>query len=139
MSKKQGQAIKAARTNAGLTQAELAAKLKTVSASDISRAERGEKELTQDTIKQIAKITGVTQTSLLNAGKGGAGTASSAKTSSGSSVKLTAAEKRILELYRKADADTKKAAEKLLKGEKSRMEDFLNSLIGTTIDTLMKK
>ena len=68
--KKVGNLIKKARTNAGLTQAALAAKIKGVSASDIGKAERGEKELTQAVLKEIAKVTGVTQKSLLDASKG---------------------------------------------------------------------
>ena len=70
MSKKLGELIKKARTDAGLTQEQLAKKVDGVSASDISKAERGEKELTQAALKQIAKATGVTQASLLQAAKG---------------------------------------------------------------------
>ena len=127
--KKVGTLIKEARTKAGLTQEQLAKKVAGLSAADISKAERGEKELTQEQLKAIAKATGVTQKSLLEAPKGGTASSSSsgtAKTSSG--VKLTAAEKKLLELYRKADADTKAAAMKLLEGEAE--ED--NSL-GTTL------
>ena len=53
--KKVGDLIKEARTGAGLTQAQLAAKVDGVTASDISKAERGEKELTQAQLRQIAK------------------------------------------------------------------------------------
>lgn len=67
---KTGEAIKAARTGAKLTQTQLAAQLSNVTASDISKAERGEKELTKTALREIAKITGVTQTSLLNAESG---------------------------------------------------------------------
>ncbi|MDO4484861.1 MAG: helix-turn-helix transcriptional regulator, partial [Clostridia bacterium] len=66
---KTGTLIKEARTGAGLTQEKLAASIKGVSAQDISKAERGELMLTQETLKQIAKLTGVTQTSLINAAK----------------------------------------------------------------------
>lgn len=72
--KKLGDLIKEARTNAGLSQAALAEQVDGVSASDIGKAERGEKELTQAALKQIAKATGVTQKSLLEAA-GGASTA----------------------------------------------------------------
>jgi ribosome-binding protein aMBF1 (putative translation factor) len=41
--KKVGDLIKEARTNAGLTQAQLAKKVDGVTASDISKAERGER------------------------------------------------------------------------------------------------
>ena len=71
MGKKVGALIKEARTGAGMTQEQLARKVKGLTASDISKAERGEKDLTRDQLKMIAKATGVTQTSLLNAEKGG--------------------------------------------------------------------
>ena len=152
--KKVGDLIKEARTNAGLTQAQLAKKVDGVTASDISKAERGEKELTQAALKQIAKATGVTQSSLLNAPKGASGksgkTASAGKTSgsgktsgkTGSSgkateeYKLTAAEKKLIDLYREADADTKKAAVSLLKGEKPE-GGILASLFSGAVDTLL--
>ena len=69
MAKKVGTLIKEARTEAGLTQEQLARKIKGVSAADISKAERGELELTQAVLKDIAKATGVTQKSLLDAAK----------------------------------------------------------------------
>ena len=135
--KKVGALIKEARTAAGLSQEALAKKIKGLSASDISKAERGEKELTQEALKAIAKATGVTQKSLLDAAKGGS---SSAKTSSSSkktnSVKLTSAEKTMLDAYRKADADTQKAALKLLKGEKGLASDLLGSILNNAIDML---
>ena len=84
-SKTVGTLIKEARTAAGLTQAALAKKVDGVTSSDISKAERGEKELTQAQLKQIAKATGVTQSSLLNAPKGGTSTSSTSSSSSSSS------------------------------------------------------
>ena len=154
--KKVGDLIKEARTNAGLSQTALAAGIEGLSASDIGKAERGEKELTQAQLKAIAKATGVTQKSLLEAPKG----ASAAKTTAAkkpaaakktttaakkpaaaakkpaSSVakteegeKLTAAEKKLLELYRAANADTKKAAVALLKGEKTEDGGVLGSIL----------
>ena len=50
--KKVGNLIKNARQNAGMTQEQLARKVRNCSANDISRAERGEKELTTDQLKQ---------------------------------------------------------------------------------------
>lgn len=70
--KKVGTLIKEARTNADLTQEQLARRISGLTASDISLAERGKKDLTQAQLKQIAKITGVTQASLLNAAKSAA-------------------------------------------------------------------
>ena len=66
MAKKVGELIKEARTAAKLTQAQLAEQVTVLAAADISKAERGEKELTQAQLKQIAKATGVTQASLLD-------------------------------------------------------------------------
>lgn len=136
MADKLGTLIKEARTGAKLTQEQLAGRLDGVSASDISKAERGEKQLSQATLKQIAKITGVTQASLLNAAKG-SGTsaakkpASAKKTDSKDALNLTAAEKKLVELYRAADSDTKKAAVKLLKGEQEPgVADLLGALLG---------
>ena len=147
--KKVGDLIREARTAAGLTQAGLA-KAAGVTASDISKAERGEKELTQAALKAIAKATGVTQASLLNAPKG----ASGAKTGSGKTAakpaskpaakpaakaddyKLTAAEKKLVDLYRAADSDTKKAAVSLLKGEKQE-GGILGSLFSSAVDSLI--
>ena len=57
-SKKVSTLIKEARVSAGLTQEQLARKIAGLSASDISLAERGKKELTQDQLKKIAKATG---------------------------------------------------------------------------------
>lgn len=135
MANKVGPLIKEARTDARLTQEQLAKKIKGISANDISRAERGELELTQAVLKEIAKITGVTQSSLINAAKNSTYKASAkkpaSKTGSGStSVKVTASEKKLLELYRAADSDTKKAAVSLLKGESTGIGDIIGSLLG---------
>lgn len=130
--KKVGTLIKEARTNAGLTQEQLARRISGLSASDISMAERGKKELTQAQLKQIAKVTGVTQASLLNAAKG---TAAKKTSSAGSkTMKVTATEKKLVELYRKADSDTKKAALNMLKGDEDLTELFLENLMDTVQD-----
>ncbi|RKM53966.1 hypothetical protein D6853_14545 [Butyrivibrio sp. X503] len=57
------------------------------------------------------------------------GTTTATKKATGSSVKVTTAEKKLLELYRAADADTKKAAVALLKGEKSQLGGILESIL----------
>ena len=140
--KKVGDLIKEARTNAGLSQAALAAQVDGVSASDIGKAERGEKELTQAALKAIAKATGVTQKSLLEAPKGASAAAKKTSSSSATSkktteeIKLSAAEKTLVKLYRAADSDTKKAAVSLLKGEKTELGDLLNSLLGGAMGML---
>ncbi len=130
-----GELIKEARTAAKLSQAALA-EAAGVSASDIGKAERGEKELSQTALKAIAKATGVTQKSLLDAAKtaapakkaaSSAKKTSTAKKTAAPAEELTAAEKSLLNAYRKADAETRKAALKLLRGEKD--EDILSTLI----------
>ena len=135
-SKKVGTLIKEARTEAGLTQEQLARRISGLSAGDISLAERHQKNLTQDQLKQIAKITGVTQTSLLEAAKG-----STAKKPAGSksSMQVTAAERTLVELYRAADADTRKDALKVLKGQDSLTEDILESLMDSVQDLFSGK
>ena len=140
--KKVGTLIKEARTNAGLTQEQLARKISGLSASDISLAERGKADLTQAQLKQIAKITGVTQASLLNAAKGTTAKKTTAKsttktsTSSKTSIKVTATEKKLVELYRAADADTRKSALNLLKGESTTAEDIIENLLESVQDML---
>lgn len=159
MANKVGALIKEARTGAGLTQEQLAKKVDGVTASDISKAERGEKELTQTQLKLIAKATGVTQASLLNAAKSGTTaaktstakkTATTAKKPAASTakkpastkkeeeIKLTAAERKLLELYRAADKNTKDAALKVLKGEKQDLLSLLggSDLLGSVTDLL---
>ena len=140
-SKKVGTLIKEARVNADLTQEQLARKISGLSASDISLAERGMKDLTQEQLKKIAKVTGVTQASLINASKGSSGkkTTSSA---SRSSMQVTASEKKLVELYRKAGTEDRKAALKALKGEDSLTDDIFEALLDNiskekVLDTLM--
>ncbi len=133
--KKVGTLIREARTKAGLTQEQLAKKISGLSATDVSKAERGEKELTQEQLKAIAKATGVTQKSLLDAAKGGATTAAAKKPASSSSggVKLTAAEKKLVSLYRKADdAARQKALDTLEKSVSGGTDagDLLSGLLG---------
>jgi transcriptional regulator with XRE-family HTH domain len=173
--KKVGELIKEARTKAGLSQTALAEQVGGLSGSDIGKAERGEKELSQTQLKAIAKATGVTQKSLLEAPKGGASAtaakkttaaktttaktgsaaakkpaakttttakkttaakktttakkteSSAAKTAATTAVELTSAEKTMLNAYRKADADARKAALKILKGEQD--ADILSTLL----------
>ena len=135
-SKKVGTLIKEARTEAGLTQEQLARRISGLSAGDISLAERHQKNLTQDQLRQIAKITGVTQTSLLEAAKG-----SSAKKPAGakSSMQVTATERRLVELYRAADTETRKDALKVLRGQDSLAEDILESLLDGVQDMFSGK
>ena len=138
-----GELIKEARTSAGLTQEQLAQSVGDMTASDISKAERGQKVPTQNQLKQIAKTTGVTQKSLLDAAKAqdaagsgntssgtaASGKTTSGKTTSGNTVQVTATEKKLLELYRAADSDKKKAVMSLLKGETQTASEMISSLL----------
>lgn len=137
--KKLGQLIRAARTDAGLTQEQLARKVKNCAASDISKAERGEKALTTDQLKQIAKATGVTQKSLLDAAKGtgATGTSSSSSSASKTSMKVSSTERRLVELYRAADSQTKKNAMSVLKGEG--VQTLVGSLVSSAINAVTGK
>lgn len=142
MANKVGALIKEARTGAKLTQEQLAKKVDNVTAADISKAERGEKELTQTALKQIAKATGVTQTSLIEAAKASTYGESSAKKATSTAkkttttakkedeFKLSSTEKKLVELYRAADSDTKKKVTAILKGEDTGSEDLLENLLG---------
>lgn len=166
--KKVGVLIREARTAADLTQEKLASKLgASVSASDVSKVERGEADFTNAQLKEIAKLCGVTQASLLNAPKNiseaakkkaakassktesktaaKTGSKTSSKTTSKSdskaakkpavpasantSMKVTSTEKKLVEAYRLADSDLKKAAMKLLKGEYG---DTITGLLSST-------
>ncbi|MBR3904993.1 MAG: helix-turn-helix transcriptional regulator [Clostridia bacterium] len=165
MAKKIGTLIKEARTGAGLTQEALAKKITGVSASDISKAERGETEFSQDVLKKIAKACGVTQASLLNAAKEPAKKTTTKKivsakkttadkdeekkstakktttkktAASDSTMKLTAAEKKLVQLYRDADSDTKKEVLKLLSPEEESDDNPLLDVLGDILGGLLK-
>ena len=168
MANKVGALIKEARTGAGLTQEQLARKIKGISADDISKAERGEKELTQVVLKEIAKATGVTQKSLLDAAKKPASsakkttsstkkTASAAKKTTSSAKKTTASgrkttsqtftisaqEKKLINAYRDADDKVKAAVNLVLLGTDSLAsqkgsDDMLSALLGGLKDLFMR-
>ena len=159
MGKKVGKLIKEARTNADLTQEQLARKVAGVSANDISKAERGEKDLTQTQLKAIAKATKVTQASLINAAKEESGTAKKtttkktttttkkttttttkkAKTPSNAntSMKVTSTEKKLIEAYRLADSEAKKRAISVLKGETSDIADVVEDVLGDVLGGIL--
>lgn len=155
MANKVGNLIKKARTDAGLTQEQLAKKVKNTSASDISKAERGELKLSQEQLKQIAKATGVTQKSLLDAGSsssyknsspskkssGPSSRKSTFSSSSNSSMKVTASERKLVELYREADPSVKKKAVEILKQNEpvSNLQETLDTLLDGALNFLTKK
>jgi transcriptional regulator with XRE-family HTH domain len=137
MGKRLGARVKAARTEAGLTQEQLSRKVRYLSASDIGKIERGEKEPTQDEIRLIAKATGVTQKSLLEAGRTSSSPGSRPSAAYKSSMQVTATERRLVELYREADSETKKTALKVLRG--GGMDVIAENLIGNALDALTGK
>lgn len=179
--KKVGTLIREARTAKKLSQEQLASGIDGLSGSDIGKAERGEKDLSQAQLKAIAKALGITQKSLLEAPKGGSSatttskttsaskttasktaaarkttsaksttasktasatakktsSATSKKTASGTTGKttsvssLSAAEQKLIELYRAAASDDKKLATRILKGEKLGIADLLPMLMAS--------
>lgn len=153
MGKTVGKLIKAARTDADLTQEQLAKKVSGLSANDISLAERGQKDLTQAQLKAIAKATGVTQASLINAAKEESGsstkkttttnkkTTAKAKTPSNAntSMKVTSTEKKLIEAYRLATSDAKKRAMSVLKGEEPDVAGTVEDVIEGVLENLLGK
>lgn len=125
MGKKTGELIRQARTGAKLTQAALADAVG-LTASDIGKAERGEKELPQAALKAIAKAVGVTQASLLNAEKG----EKPASKNEAGTLKLSASEKKLIQLFRAANDDQKSDVLRILNGEKTEVEQLVDSLLG---------
>ena len=120
-----GARIRQARTGAKLTQAALGEAIG-LSAAEISKAERGELQLSQAKLRAIAKATGVTQASLLNGDK----EATPAAKSEGSTMKLSAAEKKLVKLFRSATDEQKSDALRILNGEKTEVEQLVDSLLG---------
>ena len=138
MGKRLGTLIRSARTDAGLTHVQLAQRVPGATASDIGRYERGEAEPSTQVVKDIAKACGVTQKSLLEA-MPGASSSSSSSSSATTSMRLTATERRLVELYRNAPSETKKKAMKVLKGESTLDVDNIISAVGGIIGDSLKK
>ena len=149
MANKVGNLIKKARTEAGFTQEQLSRKVRGADGSDIGKAERGEIRLTNDQLKQIAQATGVTQKSLIDAAASstykknsqGSSSGSSSGSSTGGSMKVSATERKLVELYRKADSQTKKKVMDELKKSETidEISDGLGNLLGSAIDLLTNK
>ena len=93
MSKKLGTLVKKARTENGFTQEELAKKVDGLSAADIGKIERGEKEPETAVIRNLAKALGVTQVSLVSAASGSGKSTSAKTTASKTTAAKTAASK----------------------------------------------
>ena len=146
MASKVGNLIKQARTDAGLTQEKLAKKVGGgITASDIGKAERGEEVLPTAVLRKIAVATGVTQASLVNATKShtkakpvvpekkARPTKADTPTNAGISMRVTSTEKKLIEYYRNADSNTKKAATSVLKGDCNDMVPTLAARSGASV------
>ena len=116
-----GARIRQARTGAKLTQTALGEAVG-LSAAEISKAERGDLQLTQAKLKAIAKATGVTQASLLNGDKD--------PKAKSEGMKLSATEKKLVKLFRSATDEQKSDALRILNGEKTEVEQLVDSLLG---------
>ena len=138
MGKRLGALIRSARTDAGLTQAQLAQRVMGASQTDIGRFERGEAEPSTQVVKDIAKACGVTQKSLLDA-MPKTSSSSTSSSSTGTSVRVTATEKRFLDAYRTATSDQRKLAMRVLKGESSNTDVMLSSIGSMIGDAILKK
>ena len=108
MGKKTGEMIRQARTGAKLTQAALADAVGLTA------------------LKAIAKAVGVTQASLLNAEKG----EKPASKNEAGTLKLSASEKKLIKLFRAANDDQKSDVLRILNGEKTEVEQLVDSLLG---------
>ena len=139
MGKKLGALIKTARNAADLTQEQLAKKIGGVTASEVSRVERGEVELTQAQVKKAATALGVTQKSLLDAMPKSAAKKTSATASSGTTMKVSAAERKLVEAYRNATADQRKNALSVLRGEHSDVISSVGDILGDVVGNLFQK
>ena len=136
MSKNSGALIREARLSAGMTQVELANAVEGISASTISKAERGVRELKPEQLQKIADATGVTYESLLGCEDETAAceteTVEAAETTeevteaeetvTAEAAPLTDEEKEVLDLYNSADAEQQKEAEAALKGDKQQAQ-----------------
>lgn len=133
---KTGEAIRAARTGAKLTQTALA-KAVGLTPGEIGKAERGELELSKEALKAVAKAAGVTQASLLNAEQ--APKAEKAPKKESGPLKLTAAETKLIKLYRKATPEQKSDINRILNGEKTEVEQLVDALLGDKWKKKMKR
>ena len=134
MGKKTGELIRGARTGVKMTQQQLA-KAAGLTSAEISKAERGELDLSQAALKAIAKATGVTQASLLNAEKA----RKTPEKSTSSGLKLNAAEQKLVRLYRSATQDQRSDALRILNGEKTEVEQLVDAMLGDKWKKKIKK
>ena len=130
MSMETGARIRAARKAAGLSQENLGKAVGGISASAISKAERGEKELSPEQLKAIAKTLGIAPETLLEDAETDNAAAPSSAEEGAAPVTLTPEEQELLAAYRAANADTQKAAVSALKGEKPQVPNLMDLFAG---------
>ena len=136
MGKKTGELICQARTKAKLSQAQLA-KIVSLTAGEIKKAEAGDLDLPQSFLRAIAKATGVTQVSLINAEKKTKPKAT--KKPVGTPMLLTAQEKKVVRLFRNATDDQRSDALRILNGEKTEVEQLVDAMLGEKWKKKLKK
>lgn len=124
MAEQIGMAIKKARLDAGMTQAKLAEGVEGMSARDISKAERGLIELSDDELAAIAEALGTDADSLLAAAEDSSATTDEEAVSNvEEEVSPDAAEmpaptqEELMSLFESADPNVKGAILSMLKGE----------------------
>ena len=101
--------LKEARAKSGLTQEQLTKKAGSqLEANDISRAERGLDVPSDSQLKAIAKVTGVTQKSLLDAAKTARAKTTAAAKKTTTAAKSTASAKKTVSTARKTTTAEKK-------------------------------
>lgn len=136
MGKKTGELICQARTKAKLSQAQLA-KIVSLTTGEIKKAEAGDLDLSQSFLRAIAKATGVTQISLINAEK--PPKAKATKKPVGTPMLLTAQEKKVVRLFRNATDDQRSDAMRILNGEKTEVEQLVDAMLGDKWKKKLKK
>ena len=136
MGKKTGELICQARTKAKLSQAQLA-KIVSLTTGEIKKAEAGDLDLPQSFLRAIAKATGVTQISLINAEK--PPTPKATKKPVGTPMLLTAQEKKVVRLFRNATDDQRSDAMRILNGEKTEVEQLVDAMLGDKWKKKLKK
>lgn len=136
MGKKTGELICQARTKAKLSQAQLA-KIVSLTTGEIKKAEAGDLDLPQSFLRAIAKATGVTQVSLINAEKPPKSKAT--KKPVGTPMLLTAQEKKVVRLFRNATDDQRSDAMRILSGEKTEVEQLVDAMLGDKWKKKLKK
>lgn len=115
MSAEIGMKIKESRTAAGMSQAKLAEAVEGVTASGISKAERGLKELTPEQLQAIAAATGVAPEMLMAAEPAEAEPEKEAAEEI--TVEVSEEEKELIDSFKAADAETQDAVVSVLKNE----------------------